>query len=65
MPESWDTLLEFAVETAYLARLLRPGGPHGFDLAAAGDAVFEEFYGVEGAFSALCRILACHEWKTR
>ncbi len=60
----WDPALVL-VETVYLSRLLRPGGGPGFDLAAEGDAVFEEFYGVEGAFSALCRILACHEWKTR
>jgi iron complex transport system substrate-binding protein len=60
----WDPALVL-VETVYLARLLRPGGPPGFDLTAEGDAVFKEFYGIEGAFSALCRILACHEWKTR
>ena len=42
--------------------LLQPGAPAGPDLVATGDAIFKEFYGVEGAFSALCRILDCHEW---
>jgi iron complex transport system substrate-binding protein len=60
----WDPALVL-VETVYLARLLTSGGPPRFDLTAEGDAVFKEFYGIEGAFSALCRILACHEWTAR
>lgn len=57
----WDPALAL-VETVYLARLFRPGTDSGFDLAAFGDGVFKEFYGVEGAFSALCRRLDCHAW---
>jgi iron complex transport system substrate-binding protein len=60
----WDPALVL-VETLYLARLLHPDELAAFDLAREGDALFEEFYGVEGAFSALCRVLACHEWTTR
>lgn len=57
----WDPALAL-VETVYLAHLFRPGADPGFDLAAFGDGVFKEFYGVEGAFSALCRRLDCHAW---
>lgn len=57
----WDPALAL-VETVYLARLFRPGADPGFDLAAFGDGIFKEFYGVAGAFSALCRRLDCHAW---
>lgn len=60
----WDPALAL-VETVYLARLFRPGAEAGFDLAAFGDGVFEDFYGVEGAFSALCRRLDCHAWTRK
>ena len=60
----WDPALVL-VETAYLARLFHPASFPDFDLTREGDAVFKEFYGVEGLFSALCRVLACHEWTTR
>ena len=60
----WDPALAL-VETVYLARLFRPGTDPGFDLAAFGDGVFKEFYGVEGAFSALCRRLDCHAWTRK
>ncbi len=58
----WDPALVL-VETAYLARLFHPGSFPNFDLTREGDAIFKEFYGVEGLFSALCGILDCHEWK--
>lgn len=60
----WDPALVL-VETLHLARLLHPGQLAAFDLTREGDALFEEFYGVKGAFSALCRVLVCHEWTTR
>ncbi len=60
----WDPALVL-VETLYLSGLLRAGAPAGPGLVATGDSVFKEFYGVEGAFSALCRILDCHEWTAR
>ena len=60
----WDPALVL-VETVYLSGLLRPGAPAGPGLVATGNSIFEEFYGVEGAFSALCRILDCHEWTAR
>lgn len=58
----WDPALVL-VETAYLARLFHPASFPNFDLTREGDAVFKEFYGEEGLFSALCRVLDCHEWN--
>ena len=58
----WDPALVL-VETAYLARLFNPVRFPDFDLVREGDAIFKEFYGAEGLFSALCRVLDCHEWK--
>jgi iron complex transport system substrate-binding protein len=58
----WDPALVL-VETAYLARLFHPGSSPNFDLTQDGDAIFKEFYGGDGLFSALCRVLDCHEWK--
>lgn len=57
----WDPALVL-VETLYLARLFDPGRFPDFDLAEEGDRIFKTFYGTEGAFSALCRTLKCHEW---
>jgi iron complex transport system substrate-binding protein len=58
----WDPALVL-VEAAYLARLFHPGRFPNFDLTREGDAIFKEFYGGEGLFSALCRVINCHEWK--
>jgi iron complex transport system substrate-binding protein len=58
----WDPALVL-VETAYLARLFHPGSFPDFDLTREGDAIFKEFYGMDGLFSALCGVLDCHEWK--
>ncbi len=58
----WDPALVL-VETAYLARLFHPGSFPNFDLTREGDAIFKEFYKKEGLFSALCRVLDCHEWN--
>jgi iron complex transport system substrate-binding protein len=60
----WDPAL-VVVETLYLARLFASGPPDWAELARKGDEVFREIYGVEGAFAALCRELACHEWTKR
>ena len=57
----WDPALVL-LETLYLARELHPGLCGPFALEAEGNAVFKEFYGVEGAFTALGRILDCREW---
>jgi len=58
----WDPALVL-VETAYLARLFHPGSFPDFDLTREGDEIFKEFYGTEGLFRALCRVLECHEWN--
>jgi iron complex transport system substrate-binding protein len=57
----WDPALVL-VETLYLARLFYPGRFPDFDLRRQGDLVFKEFYGVDGAFSELGRILDCDDW---
>ncbi len=57
----WDPALVL-VESLYLARLFHPERFPGFDLEAEGNAVYREFYGVEGAFTALAKVLGCHEW---
>ncbi len=57
----WDPALVL-VETLYLARLIYPERFPGFDLEAEGNAAYREFYGVEGAFTALDKVLGCHEW---
>jgi iron complex transport system substrate-binding protein len=57
----WDPALVL-VETLYLGRLFYPDKFRGFDLEKEGDEIFEKFYGVRGAFSALSRVLDCHEW---
>jgi len=57
----WDPALVL-VETLYLARLFYPERFPGFDLEAEGNAAYKEFYGVEGAFSALDKVLGCHDW---
>ena len=60
----WDPAL-VVIETLYLARLFRSGAMPSTELVRLGDEVFREFYGVEGVFGALCRVLECHEWSTR
>lgn len=60
----WDPALVL-VESLYLKRLLSAGDGTPGDLQADGDRLFNEFYGVGGAFTALCRLLECHDWATR
>jgi iron complex transport system substrate-binding protein len=60
----WDPAL-VVVESIYLARLFRSEELPADELFRTGDDVFREVYGVEGVFSALGRILECHEWTKR
>lgn len=60
----WDPAL-VVVETLYLRRLLHPEEGPTPDLAVEADRMFKEFYGVAGAYEALCRVLRCHEWIPR
>lgn len=57
----WDPAL-VVVETVYLRRILHPEDGPAPGLAEEAEKVFKEFYGVDGAYAALCRILRCHEW---
>jgi iron complex transport system substrate-binding protein len=58
----WDPALVL-VESLHIARLLHPGSLPAFDLIKEGDGIFKEFYGRDGLFSALCRVVECHEWN--
>jgi iron complex transport system substrate-binding protein len=60
----WDPALVL-VETVYLHHLLHPEEGPRPDIAGEAERIFREFYGVEGAFEALCRILGCHAWNSR
>jgi len=60
----WDPALVL-VEALHLARVFHPRTAAGPGLVPEGDAIFKEFYGVEGAFSALCRRLGCDEWTAK
>jgi iron complex transport system substrate-binding protein len=57
----WDPALVL-VETLYLANLFHPSLFPAFDLEKEGNEIYKVFYGVDGAFSALSRVLNCHEW---
>lgn len=57
----WDPALVL-LESLYLARRLHPGAMAGFDLEREGNAIFREFYGLDGAFTALNEVLGCREW---
>lgn len=60
----WDPAL-VVIETLYLARLFAAEEAPSAELVKLGDEVYRDVYGVEGAFSAICRELACHEWTKR
>lgn len=60
---NWWDMAEVTVETLYLADLFHPGIFPGFDLEREGNAIFKEFYGIDGGFSALCGVLRCREWS--
>jgi iron complex transport system substrate-binding protein len=57
----WDPALVL-VETLYLAWLFYPREFPSFDLEKEGNEIFRTFYGVGGAFTALSKVLNCHEW---
>ncbi|MGA2534244.1 MAG: ABC transporter substrate-binding protein [Candidatus Aminicenantales bacterium] len=57
----WDPALVL-VETLYLARLFHPRQFPDFDFEKEGNKIFREFYGVDGAFTALAKVLNCDEW---
>ncbi|MDH7513685.1 MAG: ABC transporter substrate-binding protein [Clostridiales bacterium] len=57
----WDPA-EVAVETLYLANLFHQEKFRDIDLEAAGNTIFEKFYGQAGLFSKLCEVLAFHDW---
>jgi iron complex transport system substrate-binding protein len=58
----WDPALVL-VESLHIVRLLHPGSLPAFGLTGEGDEIFKQFYGKDGLFSALCRVLECHEWN--
>jgi iron complex transport system substrate-binding protein len=60
----WDPALVL-VEVLYLRRLFHPEVRPVADLSLEANRIFKEFYGVDGAFEALCRVLRCHEWSAR
>ncbi len=57
----WDPA-QVAVETLYLAKIFHPERFNAIDLEAAGNIIFEKFYGQAGLFSKLCEVLAFHDW---
>jgi iron complex transport system substrate-binding protein len=57
----WDPA-EVLVETLYLARLFYPEKFAQLDLEKEGREIFKEFYGVDGAFNALSKVLDFNEW---
>jgi iron complex transport system substrate-binding protein len=57
----WDPALVL-VESLYLARLFDPDRFPGFNLDQEGNEIFKRFYGVKGAFTALGKVLECHDW---
>lgn len=60
----WDPALVL-VEVLHLRRLFHPEERPAADVAQEANRIFREFYGVGGAFEALCRVLRCHEWAAR
>jgi iron complex transport system substrate-binding protein len=60
----WDPALVL-VEILYLARLFHPQAMGPFDLEREANAIFKKYYGVEGAYSSLCRMLECGGWDER
>jgi len=60
----WDPALVL-VETLYLARLFHPEATGPFDLEREANAIFKKYYGIEGAYSSLCRVLECGGWDER
>lgn len=57
----WDPA-EVVVETLYLAKLFYPGKFGDIDLEAAGNAIFQKFYGPADIFSRLTEVLVFDDW---
>ncbi len=57
----WDPA-QVLVETLYLVKLFYPEKLRDFELEAAGNTIFEKFYGQAGLFSKLGEALAFHDW---
>jgi len=57
----WDPA-EVLVETLYLARLFYPEVAAPVSLETEGNEIFKKYYGIEGGFSSLCRVLECGRW---
>jgi len=57
----WDPA-QVLLEIQYLARLFHPRRFPAFDLEEEGNLIYEKFYGVKGAYTAVARILNSHEW---
>jgi iron complex transport system substrate-binding protein len=60
----WDPALVL-VETLYLSRLFHPGAVPPLDLEKEANAIFKEYYGIEGAYSTLCQVLECWGWDEK
>jgi len=57
----WDPA-EVLVETLYLARLFHPDVVAPRSIEKEGNEIFKKYYGIEGGFSSLCRVLECGRW---
>lgn len=60
----WDPALVL-VETLYLARLFHPEAVKPVGIEEEANGIFKKYYGVEGAYTALCRMLECGGWDGR
>ena len=60
----WDPA-EVLVETLYLARLFHPEAAGPVSLETEGNEIFKKYYGIEGGFSSLCRVLECGRWDEK
>jgi iron complex transport system substrate-binding protein len=60
----WDPALVL-VETLYLAHLFHPDAMGPLDLEKEANAIFKKYYGIEGAYTSLCRALECGEWDEK
>ncbi len=57
----WDPA-QVLLETRYLARLFHPEAFPDFDFEAEGNRLYKAFYGQDGVFSRISKILKCDEW---
>lgn len=57
----WDPA-QVLTETLYLAKIFHPRLFSLLEVEAEGNKIFDEFYGIEKGFTALCQRLKCDEW---